>query len=90
MKCYVLSLDEIFHDGAKKAEVSAALEAEIRELCSHWQARDLHQEGPNSDDYESKKRYEPLTEENFVIKDGKVIGYYANPYRGWKIPPWGL
>lgn len=77
MKCYVLSQGEVFRAGAEKKEIAAAVEAEIRELCMHWQARDLHQEGPNSDDYESETRYEALCEEEFVVRDGKILGYYA-------------
>lgn len=80
MKCYVLSQGEIFRAGAKKAEVSSALEAEIREICVHWQARDLHQEGRSDDDYESTTRYEPLNEENFVVIDGKLVGYSAHHF----------
>ena len=80
MKCYVLTLGEYFRANGKKAEISATLEAEIHTLCQSWQARDLHQEGPNSDDYESEKRYEALVEENFVVLDGKVVGYYADHF----------
>lgn len=80
MKCYVLAHNDCFRAGAEKKEISAALEAEIRELCIHWQVRDLHQEGHNPDDYEGKTRYEPLCEEEFVVRDGKILGYYAHHF----------
>ena len=80
MKCYVLTLGEIFRADGKKAEISARVEEKIRELCLKWQARDLHQEGPNSDDYTSNTRYEALVKENFVVQDGKIIGYYADHF----------
>ena len=78
MKCYVLKKGQAFHaDKTPKAEVPAALEQEILMLCSVWQARDLHQEGPNPDDYEGDTLYDPLDAENFVVSDGCVVGYYA-------------
>ena len=78
MKCYVLEKGQVFHaDTTPKAEIPAALEQEILTLCSVWQARDLHQEGPNPDDYEGDTLYDPLDAENFVVSDGCVVGYYA-------------
>ena len=71
MKCYVLKKGQAFHaDKTPKAEIPAALEQEILTLCSVWQARDLHQEGPNPDDYEGrarkmiKERLEEINNEN--------------------------
>ena len=78
MKCYVLEKGQTFHtDTTPKAEVSTAIEEEIFSYCRNWQARDLHQEGPNSDDYEGKKLYDSLDAENFVVSMGRVVGYYA-------------
>ena len=78
MKCYVLKKGQCFREGTtKKAEISAALEEEIFAYCRSWQARDLHQEGPNPDDYEGSKIYDTLDAENFVVLDGRVVGYYA-------------
>ena len=78
MKCYVLEKGQTFRaDTTPKAEIPVALEQEILKLCSAWQARDLHQEGPNSDDYEGHTVYESLDAERFVVSDGYVLGYYA-------------
>ena len=78
MKCYVLEKGQGFHaDTTPKAEVSAAVEEEIFAYCRSWQAKDLHQEGPNSDDYEGSTSYDTLDAENFVISEGHVVGYYA-------------
>ena len=63
-----------------KAEISAGLEQEILQLCSAWQARALHQEGPNTDDYEGYTLYEALVAENFVVSMGQVVGYYADHF----------
>ncbi len=78
MKCYILEKGQAFHaDTTSKAEVSAELEREILKLCSVWQARDLHQEGRNSDDYDAHTLYESLDAESFVVSEGCVVGYYA-------------
>ena len=77
MKCYLLKEGERFAADMLKVEIPSELEREILALCSQWQARDLHQEGPNSDDYESRTLYESLDAENFVVSMGKVVGYYA-------------
>ena len=77
MKCYDLEQGQTFSADMAKAEVSAKAEQEILMYCSSWQARDLHQEGPNSDDYEGKKLYDSLDAENFVVSMGRVVGYYA-------------
>ena len=77
MKCYVLEPGQSFYVDAPKAEVSARLEQKILELCQSWQARDLHQEGPNPDDYHGETLYEALNPENFVVSMGIVAGYYA-------------
>ena len=78
MKCYVLKKGQVFNkDTTQKAEVSPAVEEKILSYYKSWQARDLHQEGPNSDDYESESLYEALDCENFVVSAGRVVGYYA-------------
>lgn len=77
MKCYVLEQGQKFDADMEKKEISAELEREILSLCLVWQARDLHQEGPNPDDYEGEKRYDLLDAENFVVSTGRVVGYYA-------------
>ena len=77
MKCYVLEQGQTFSANTAKAEVSEKLEQEILAYCSSWQARDLHQEGPNSDDYEGHTLYDSLDAENFVVSTGRVVGYYA-------------
>ena len=80
MKCYVLEQGQAFAANLEKVEISEAIEGEILELCSVWQARDLHQEGSNPDDYEGDTRYEALDAESFVVSDGKVVGYYADHF----------
>ena len=81
MKCYVLKKGQFFRVGTTpRAEVSAAVEEEIFAYCGSWQARDLHQEGHDTDDYESDTRYEALVAENFVVLGGKVVGYYADHF----------
>ena len=77
MKCYVLKQGQTFSADMAKAKVSSKLEQEILKYCSSWQARDLHQEGPNSDDYDGSTRYDALDAENFVVSEGVVVGYYA-------------
>ena len=78
MKCYVLKNDERFcSETTRKEEMTPEIEKEILSLCLSWQARDLHQEGPNPDDYEGKTLYDTLDAENFVVSKGKVVGYYA-------------
>lgn len=77
MKCYVLEQEQTFAADMAKAEISAELEQQILALCSVWQARDLHQEGPNPDDYEGRTLYDPLDAENFVVSMERVVGYYA-------------
>lgn len=77
MKCYVLKQGQKFANNMTKTEISAELEREILTLCSVWQARALHQEGPNSDDYEGRTLYDLLDAENFVVSAGQVVGYYA-------------
>ena len=80
MKCYVLEEGQGFNRALAKAEIPAALEEEILSLCLVWQARDLHQEGPNPDDYDGQTRYEALDAESFVISMGRVVGYYADHF----------
>ena len=80
MKCYVLEEGQGFNKNLTKAEIPAALEGEILSLCLVWQARDLHQEGPNPDDYDGQTRYEALDAESFVISMGRVVGYYADHF----------
>ena len=77
MKCYVLEQEQKFFADMEKAAISTEAEQEILKLCSAWQARDLHQEGPNTDDYESMTLYDALDAENFVVSMGRVVGYYA-------------
>lgn len=78
MKCYVWEKGKAFSaDTTAKAEVSEAIEEEILAYCRNWQAKDLHQEGPNPDDYEGSTSYDSLDAENFVVSDGSVVGYYA-------------
>ncbi len=67
MKCYVLEQGQKFAADMEKAEISAELERDILSLCLVWQARDLHQEGQNTDDYESCTLYDALDAENFVV-----------------------
>ena len=73
MKCYVLEQGQTFSADVVKTEVSAKLEQEILTYCSLWQARDLHQEGPNSDDYDGHTLYDSLDAENFVVSMGHVV-----------------
>ena len=80
MKCYVLEHGQKFAAGMARTEISAELEGEILALCSVWQARDLHQEGPNSDDYEGQTLYDSLDAESFVVSEGRVVGYYADHF----------
>ncbi len=80
MKCYVLKQEQTFAANIAKTEISAELEQEILALCLVWQARDLHQEGPNTDDYEGYTKYEALDAENFVVSMGHVVGYYADHF----------
>ena len=77
MKCYVLDQGQKFSSDMARSEISEQQEQQILALCAVWQARDLHQEGPNSDDYEGCTLYESLDAENFVISNGGVVGYYA-------------
>ena len=77
MKCYILEEGQKFSSDMAKAEVSPEVEREILDLTLAWQARDLHQEGPNSDDYEGTTSYDLLDAENFVVSMGRVVGYYA-------------
>jgi hypothetical protein len=77
MKCYVLEQERNFTAAMEKVEVSSDTEQEILALCSSWQARDLHQEGHNTDDYEGRTLYDTLDAENFVVSNGRVVGYYA-------------
>lgn len=77
MKCYVLEQGQRFSAVTAKMEISAELEREILALTLAWQARDLHQEGPNPDDYEGHKSYDLLDAENFVVSEERVVGYYA-------------
>ena len=79
MKCYVRETKNGAEGVALRQEIDSNLEAEIREICSKWQVRNLSQTG-YSDDYDSKKIYEPLNEENFVVSDGKVVGYSADHF----------
>ena len=80
MKCYVLEQGQAFAANLEKVNITEAIEGEILKLCSVWQARDLHQEGSNPDDYEGDTRYEALDAESFVVSDGKVVGYYADHF----------
>ena len=78
MKCYVLKKGETFSAAnTPKKEISQAAEEEVLALLRTWQARDLHQEGPNPDDYEGQTLYESLDAENFAVSRGRVVGYYA-------------
>ena len=77
MKCYVLAKEQKFSTDIEKIEVSAETERKILDLTLAWQARDLHQEGPNSDDYHGSTSYDLLDAENFVVSMGEVVGYYA-------------
>ena len=60
MRCYVLEQGQHFAANLPKTEISAELEQELLALCLVWQARDLHQEGPNTDDYEGQTLYDSL------------------------------
>ena len=77
MKCYVLEQGQTFSADMAKTEIPAEQERKILALCSVWQARDLHQEGSNPDDYDGKTLYDSLDAENFVVSMGRVVGYYA-------------
>ena len=90
MKCYVLAQGQAFSREMEKAEISAELEQEILGLCSSWQARDLHQEGHNSDDYESETLYEALDAESFVVSMGRVVGYYADHFHSTMYVPFPI
>lgn len=90
MKCYVLEQGEKFAKDMAKSEISAELEREILNLCLVWQARDLHQEGPNTDDYDSETLYEPLDAEKFVVSAGDIVGYYADHFDCAKYVPFPI
>ncbi len=78
MKCYYLEDNKIFDLNNKKmVEVDKLLEEQINEICSNWQIRNLKQEGVyDGDDITSVKEYQDLIPENFVVGDGKFVGYY--------------
>ena len=81
MECYVLKEKEQFALGVTEKEaVSSEMEKEIALLCQAWQVRNLKQEGPNGDDFESYTVYEPLDASSFVISDGRVVGYFADHF----------
>ena len=80
MKCYILKQGQTFSADMKKSEISEEPEKRILALCLAWQARDLHQEGPNPDDYSGSTQYDSLDAENFVVSMGQVVGYYANHF----------
>ena len=84
MKCYVLKSDEKFNvDTTLKEEVSNEVEIKIKNICSKYQARNLSQTGSSrydDDGIYSTTIYEPLVEENFVVCDKVVIGYYADHF----------
>ena len=87
MKCYVLEQGQKFDSNMAKTEISEELEQEILALCLVWQARDLHQEGPNTDDYDGVTLYESLDAENFVVSMGHIVGYYAAHFNCvWYVP----
>ena len=90
MKCYVLEQGQSFAGDMEKSEISAELEQEILALCLVWQARDLHQEGRNPDDYESEKLYEALDAENFFVSMGRVVVYFANHFRSAMYVPFPI
>ena len=80
MKCYDLAQDANFNsDTTPRSEISAELESSVISICQSWQARNLCQKG-YSEDFDSDTVYEPLTEENFVISGGEVVGYYADHF----------
>lgn len=84
MKCYVLEEGQYFNlQKCKSEEASEQIEKKIEEICVNWQVRDLHQEGNSNygdDDISSKKLYEALNPENFVITNDSIVGYYANHF----------
>ena len=90
MKCYVLEQGQTFDSNMPKAEISAELEQRVLSLCQGWQARDLHQEGPNSDDYNGSTLYDALDAENFVVSMGRVVGYYAVHFSCEKYVPFPI
>ena len=90
MKCYVLESGQEFVSNMAKKEISKELEREILSLCLVWQARDLHQEGPNPDDYEGKTLYDALDAENFVVSEGHVVGYYADHFGCMRYVPFPI
>ena len=90
MKCYVLEQGQTFDSNMPKAEISAELEQRVLSLCQGWQARDLHQEGSNSDDYNGSTLYDALDAENFVVSMGRVVGYYAVHFSCEKYVPFPI
>lgn len=80
MKCYGLKQGQTFSASMAKTEISEELEKKILALCLAWQARDLHQEGPNTDDYEGSTLYDALDAECFVVSMEEVVGYYADHF----------
>lgn len=81
MKCYILDNDKsLVMENLKQEEVNKETEELINNLCSKWQVRDLNQSSGGSlyaDEVSSYKNYEPLKQENLVIQNGVIVGYYA-------------
>ena len=84
MKCYILEENQFFNIKKKKREENnCEMEKVINELCEKWQVRNLSQTGSSlydDDGIESKKLYECLEPENFVILNNEVIGYYSDHF----------
>jgi len=83
MKCYILKDGEKFNSTiTPKETISEELEKEIDEFCIKWQVRNLSEKGNSQydDGIDYRKLYESLNPENFVIYNGKILGYLANHF----------
>ena len=81
MKCYILEENQFFNvQKTKREEISCEMEKVINELCEKWQVRNLSQTGSSlydDDGIESKKLYECLEPENFVILNTHLEGPFS-------------
>ena len=82
MKCYVIKDGEYFDsEKTPRQEVSKEMQIKIEDICVYRQVRNLYQKGnENYGDVSYQKEYKSLKPENFVLKNGKIVGYYADHF----------
>ncbi len=84
MKYYSLQAGKLFNLGeCTVEEAKKETRKLIDDTCSRWQVRNLAQTGNSNyddDGIDSEKIYEPLDPDEFVITDGKIVGYNANHF----------